>query len=206
MTQDILAISHDYCSGFVFPTPKDQSRADIPEGVADIGSSAFSGCYKLQSVSLPSTLREIYPSAFSGASITEIHMAKNITYVGARAFARCPKLTRLSVDHEVTLTKVPGLAFSRTPLKEIVIAGVSYPVVTQCSDEVYYVINGTIKRLGGYNEEASVLEARLQLWLDTFMALPFEDLLDDSKTSTHVAAPPPSVIRDLAALRLKGLL
>ncbi len=59
----------------------------IPEGVTEIGNSAFGSCNKLTSVTLPSTLKKIVNNAFTGcSSLTSINIPEGVTEIGNQAF------------------------------------------------------------------------------------------------------------------------
>ena len=104
----------------------------VPEGVEVIGSRVFSFSrdkkVKLETVTLPSTLREIedhafanqtnlksinFPKglrmikehAFSGCqSLTEICLPEAISEIGCSAFAGCSSLSKLAIPHAVSCT------------------------------------------------------------------------------------------------------
>ncbi len=63
----------------------------IPEGVKEIGESAFNGCDNLSgNLSLPSTLVEIGSYAFFGCPFTcELSLPQNLKSIGDRAFYNC---------------------------------------------------------------------------------------------------------------------
>ena len=69
---------------------------EIPEGVTAIGVSAFEGCFKLQTVTLPSTIERIEESAFylytdtySAPTAISLENCTNLVYVGNYAFYGC---------------------------------------------------------------------------------------------------------------------
>ena len=65
----------------------------IPEGVTNIGASAFSGCSSLASVVIPEGVTSIGDSAFSGCSrLTSVVIPEGVTSIGARAFYGCKGL------------------------------------------------------------------------------------------------------------------
>lgn len=83
---------------------------EIPEGVTAIGVSAFEGCYKLQTVTLPSTLERIEESAFyvytdgySSQTAVSLENCTRLEYVGNYAFYGCQGMDEIwlpdSVDY-----------------------------------------------------------------------------------------------------------
>ena len=75
--------------------PWNSTRMDIKsivvgEGVTTIGNSAFEGCSKVTSVSLPKTLTRIGGYAFDHcSSLKELSIPDGVTYIGGYAFSCC---------------------------------------------------------------------------------------------------------------------
>jgi hypothetical protein len=83
----------------------------IPDSVTSIGSSAFSGCTNLTSVTIPNSVTDIGSSAFSGCtSLTSVTIGNSVTSIGSGAFSRCTSLTSLTIGNSVT--SIGGSAFS----------------------------------------------------------------------------------------------
>ena len=85
-----------YASEYGYKYASELESVVIPEGVTTIGVSAFEGCYKLQTVTLPSTLERIEESAFyvytdAYSSQTEISLENciKLKYIGNYAFYGC---------------------------------------------------------------------------------------------------------------------
>lgn len=78
----------------------------------EIPTGAFSGCYRLHTVTLPDGLEKIGASAFSHCSnLTFIHIPSSVTEIGINAFAECTKLVEICNDSEISLapaTNGPG--------------------------------------------------------------------------------------------------
>ena len=68
---------------------------NIPEGVVEIGNSAFYGCTAITSLSLPLTLQKIGGWAFAGCTLLsgELLLPNSITSIGAWCFFGDSKLT-----------------------------------------------------------------------------------------------------------------
>ena len=62
----------------------------IPEGVTEIGASAFAGRTDLTSIIIPASVTRIGASAFSGCSnLTNVVIPASVTYIGDKAFLGC---------------------------------------------------------------------------------------------------------------------
>ena len=98
------------------------SKITLGEGVNAIGAFAFENC-GVQSVSLPSTLKKIYDSAFVGATALKdggiSFEGLKLEKIGNNAF-KATKLTSLTVDVEV----IGDYAFCASSLKKVTITGV----------------------------------------------------------------------------------
>ena len=71
---------------------------EIPEGVSEIGSSAFANCKSLESVKLPSTLKQISSRAFEKCENLEvITLGGNVTEIGEEAFKGCTALKEIKL-------------------------------------------------------------------------------------------------------------
>ncbi|GHS85454.1 hypothetical protein FACS1894201_05160 [Bacteroidia bacterium] len=85
--------------------------AIIQSGVTSIGSSAFSGCSGLTSVTIPNSVTSIGSSAFSGCSgLTSVTIPNSVTSIGDWAFQNCSGLTSVTIGNSVT--SIGSLAFS----------------------------------------------------------------------------------------------
>ena len=96
----------------------------IPDTVYAIGSTAFSNCKSLTSVTIPSSIQEIGTYAFAFSGLTSIIIPKSISFnnrqTTARIFDNCDKLT--SVSFEKGITSIPYELFMNcTGLKSITI-------------------------------------------------------------------------------------
>ncbi len=120
-----------------------QQKIELPEGCKYIGSGAFSGNAKLETVSLPSTLTAIHQEAFKGcsklkqinlpdgltaissstfngcSSLARVHLPDGVTTIGDNAFSGCPALD--SIILPAGLTMVGGSAFSGIKLQDTLV-------------------------------------------------------------------------------------
>ena len=84
---------------------------EIPEGVTNVGSYAFSGCSGLTSVTIPDSVTGIGNSAFSGCSgLTSMTIPNRVTNIGSSAFYGCSGLTSVTIPDSVT--SIGSSAFS----------------------------------------------------------------------------------------------
>ena len=75
----------------------------IGNSVTEIGSSAFYGCSGLTSVTIPNSVTDIGVWAFhSCSSLTSVTIPNSVTYIGYNAFYNCSSLTSLTIGESVT--------------------------------------------------------------------------------------------------------
>ena len=125
-----------------YPIGRRPEEITVPDGVADIGNSAFADCALLQKITLPKGLKAIGEGAFTGCgrlmeitipegveeiekytflsceSLSTVHLPESLISIGDGAFART---TLQSVDLPSKLTYIGEGAFAETGLKEITI-------------------------------------------------------------------------------------
>ena len=78
----------------------------IPDGVTNIGKSAFDNCTGLTSINIPEGVTSIGDYAFiSCSSLTSVTIPKSVISVGDSAFSYCGKLLEITVSCDSTLTK-----------------------------------------------------------------------------------------------------
>ena len=75
----------------------------IPDSVTSIGSSAFSYCSGLTSVTIPDSVTEIGSSAFEDCrGLTSVTIGNSVTEIGSSAFEDCRGLTSVTIGNSVT--------------------------------------------------------------------------------------------------------
>ena len=91
------------------------TELEIPEGVTEIGSSAFLNS-TVQEVTLPSTLTTIGEYAFTRSALTSITIPASVTTIEAHAFTKTKSLTYAVIEGNPTLG---NNAFSESGIKSI---------------------------------------------------------------------------------------
>ena len=75
----------------------------IPDSVTSIGDYAFSGCSSLASITIPDSVTSIGGGAFSGcSSLASITIPDSVTSIGDYAFSDCSSLTSITIPESVT--------------------------------------------------------------------------------------------------------
>lgn len=110
------------------------SGCDYEFGWTDsIPKNAFSGCYNLISVIIPSSVTKIGDYAFSGCNeLNSIHLPSGVKDIGKGAFQACWKLTSVTIPSGVTRIK-DGLFHACSGLKSIMIPS----TVTEIGDYAF---------------------------------------------------------------------
>lgn len=75
----------------------------VPDGVTQIGTSAFSSAKALEKVTFPSSLTIIDKMAFYNcAALKDVVIPEGVTYIGNQAFDYCKSLTEVIIPRSVT--------------------------------------------------------------------------------------------------------
>lgn len=78
--------------------------ASLSSGVTSIGSSAFYGCTRLESVSIPDTVTLVGADAFADCTALDgLILPSGVYYIGESAFSGCKSLTSLTIPEGITI-------------------------------------------------------------------------------------------------------
>lgn len=81
-----------------YPEACSASTYAVPAGVTTIEDSAFNGCLNLTNVTLPNGVADIGASAFQFSGLTSITIPASVVNIDEQAFAYCANLTSLYFD------------------------------------------------------------------------------------------------------------
>ena len=85
------------CSGSV-SIPESVMYNDVSYSVTSIGNYAFTGCYTLNSITIPNSVTSIGNYAFQWCSFTSITIPHSVMSIGEGIFSKCSNLTSINVD------------------------------------------------------------------------------------------------------------
>ena len=134
------------------PAEKKGNNYKILDSVTSIGSSAFSGCASLKSITIPSSVTKIGSSAFSGcASLKSITIPSRVTNIGNSAFRGCASLKSITIPSSVT--NIGNSAFSGcTSLTSIAIPDsvteMGWGVFNDCKSLTSIVLPDSLTEIG----------------------------------------------------------
>ena len=123
----------------------------IPNGVTSIEYGAFYGCSGLNSIEIPNSVTSIGSDAFTGCiSLTSIDIS-NITYLGEWAFENCTSLTSVTIGNGVTWIR--GVFNGCTSLTSVTIGNgmtnIEEYAFSGCSALTSITIPNSVTNIGG---------------------------------------------------------
>ena len=118
----------------------------IPESVTIIGRRAFAHCSSLNTIVIPSNVTRIENDTFAVSGLTSINIPGSVTYIGDWAFSGCRQLTSVTLTNG--LTRISDGAFSScTSITTIEIP----ESVTYIGDSVFSSCNNLISIILPYS-------------------------------------------------------
>ena len=116
----------------------------IDDGATSICGFAFTDCYGLKDITIPSTVVSIDYAAFSScSSLTSITIPSSVTEIGLNVFNGCTSLTAINVDSgNVSYTSQDGVLFN-SDMSELI----TYPAGKTDTD---YYVPSTVTSISDY--------------------------------------------------------
>ena len=116
------------------------TRVVIPDGVTEIGKTAFIQCGRLISVTIPDSVTQIGFAAFAKCvSLTSVTIPGSVTKISEGAFSYCDKLTSVIIPDSVA--DIGGTAFQNTPGVTVICHKNSYAHRYCVDNGIPYVFN-----------------------------------------------------------------
>ena len=84
-----------------FRSSTQKISADLPEGIEELGASAFEGRKDVTAIKLPSTLRKIGKRCFKESDIESIEFGDGITHLPERLLEGCEELRSITIGESV---------------------------------------------------------------------------------------------------------
>ena len=75
----------------------------LPNTITSIGDSAFATAINLKNINIPSSVTEIGDNAFAGTSITSITIPSSVTSIGVSIFSHCTELKTVIIEEGITV-------------------------------------------------------------------------------------------------------
>ena len=156
---DGVLFSKDMTTLKLYSDAKINASYAIPDGVTEIGFSAFSGCTSLTKVTIPNSVTGIGDYAFQGCtSLKEITIPNSMTEISNYAFSGCTSLTKVTIPDSVT--KIGYGAFSGcTRLKEVTIPN-NVTIISSYNREDAFENCTNLTKLTIYGYETSIYAFR----------------------------------------------
>ena len=126
----------------------------IPNSVTSIGSSAFSKCIRLDNVEIPNSVTSIGERAFESCySLEYIIIPDGVTSIGDYAFSECSDLESVTIGNSVT--SIGDFAFYRCPNLDPVtipnsVTSIGSFAFYECSYFGYITIPNSVTSIGNY--------------------------------------------------------
>ena len=143
-TVNMSSYRTDYLADFIFCGCTALETVTLPSAIREIGDNAFEGCTSLKTVELPSTLMAIGEFAFKSSGLTSITLPASLGGDGLTegAFAFCDDLTTINVTGNVNFVIEDGILYNadKTTL-------IRYLPAARPQGETSYVIPDSVTRI-----------------------------------------------------------
>lgn len=123
----------------------------LPSKLNSIGSRAFAGTSRLESIILPNTLIEIGDYAFQGSSINSIQFPNTLESIGYGCFSDCSNLTGISIPGSLTIIPSNAFHFCYNITEVDMLDGTEYideDAFYDCRSLTKIRFSNTLKRIG----------------------------------------------------------
>lgn len=125
----------------------------IPDGVTEIGASAFKDCSSLTSITIPNSVTEIGSSAFSGCSnLIDVSIPESVTVIGGSAFSSCENLTNITLPNSITeigICSFFGCGLTNISLPDSVFK-IGVNAFSSCSNLENIIIPDSVTEIGAF--------------------------------------------------------
>ena len=124
----------------------------IPDGVTTIGSGAFSGSEKLETISIPDSVTKIdYQAFLNCTNLKSINIPDSVTELGEHAFNGCEGLTSISIPKSITSLK-SHLFYDCKSLESIYIPdsiiSIGHGAFMKCNSLTTFTIPSSVTTIG----------------------------------------------------------
>ena len=90
-------------------------KIELPEGITEIGDSAFSSCSALEKITIPSSVKTIGPFAFGGCkALKTIDIPEGVTEIKRGTFYDCVQLQTITIPSSVETIDEKALTSAET--------------------------------------------------------------------------------------------
>jgi len=110
----------------------------LPDGITDIGQSSFEGCSALSQIRIPSTVKNLGPSCFSGSGLTSLEVPGSVTNIGNSVCYNCRSLGSVVMHSGVVSIESFAFSYCYGSLKTVVLP----ETVTFIGSDAFYKSTG----------------------------------------------------------------
>lgn len=94
-----------------YPTGNKRTEYQMPNGIVEIGDSAFNSCHNLTNITLPNSVEKINAYAFNDCqNLTDFTIPENVKFIGFLAFSGCRNIGDIEIPESVK--KIDAYAFN----------------------------------------------------------------------------------------------